>query len=259
MSRNTANDDEDHRHPITDTWKAEVKTALASRGRGAAAQLARAIGCSSGQLTDLLGPKSKGSRFVPAIAQWLGWEVPAPALPGSRDTGTIRYLVERANEDQRRYLLDAANMLLRAPEAEATQALRSMLRAFRVPFDPQRDLGAVVKVLVVDPDEKHLRAMERTAADNPKIELVATDNIADALLLIGAIRPNLVVIDHALDGGIDYCRHIKANPSTSTTEVAIAVPAITNLISTGARNAGAWKCVLRPVDLSLLVADLTSS
>src|SRR5258708_32420945 len=106
--------------------------------------MVKGIGASTGQLSELLGPASQYSHLVGKIQTFFGWEPVRGATPITlKESGTIRYLVERADAEQQQYLLDACNMLLRAPSAEATKALTAMLRAFRTSFDPLRDLGVI--------------------------------------------------------------------------------------------------------------------
>ena len=57
-----------------------------------------------------------------------------------------------------------------------------------------------MRVVIVDDDTLQLRALERRTRDNPQVELFAIDNAIDALLAIGSLHPDLVVIDVFMPG-----------------------------------------------------------
>lgn len=262
------------KYPVSSDWKERVRKELLARGRGALSKLARDIGATTGQLSETLGAKSRYSRLVPLIHDNFGWAVVEPPVggrreptaawdmtppfPGSPDSGMIRYLVERADDEQRQYLLDATNMLLRAPTAEATAALKAMLRAFRTAFDPRRDLRAVVKVLLIDDNEIHRTRVERSAANDERIELVITDNMVDGMLLVGTLRPDLVVVALHLNG-VEACRRIQANPDTRSSRVAITAAKTPRSLINEGKGAGAWQVIQSPIDLSLALVDLIGS
>lgn len=248
------------KYPVTDHWKARVRDELNERGRGAAATLARSIGCSTGQLSELLSASSQYSPLVPAIHEFFGWEHVRPPIPIaiSPETNTIRYLVDHATPEQRRYMLDAATMLARAPQADATQALMSMLRAFRTGFDPKRDVAALLRMLVVV-DGADVGAIEATMGPwSGRVQLLMTDNAIDAGLLIGAQRPSIVVVDEALDG-LDLCRRVRASYGSHEIGVIIASDRPTKAFETQARGAGALRVIPKPIDVIAILASIGAS
>src|SRR5437867_7242012 len=93
------------------------------------------------------------------------------------------------------------------------------------PREPQV-IAAVrpIRVLVVDDAQLQLRALERILRSNTQIELTVVDNAIDALLSVGATRPDLVVMDVYMPGldGIEACRRIKANADTRHVQVVLA-------------------------------------
>lgn len=251
-------DTEREKYPVTETWKARVRGELEARGRGAASKMAHAIGVGTGQLSELLSPASRYSHLVPLVHDYLGWDLPSPPIPGSSETGTIRYLLHRATDEQLRYMLDAANMLTRAPNTEATHALMAMLRAFRSGFDPRRDMSAVVRILMVTSNEVAMRHLEKTVEPvRDRVNLIVTDNPIDAGLLIGAQRPNLVVVDESL-GGIELCRKVRANYETAQVAIVITSAKPSKSLDVAARKAGALRVIQTPIDVMQLLDVLSA-
>lgn len=114
-------------------------------------------------------------------------------------------------------------------------------------------------VVVVDDDPLHLRAMQRRARGCPQLELIAIDNAIDALLAIGSIKPDLVVIDVYMPGldGLEACRRIKSNAKTADVQVVIASAAMSAELEAAAHEAGALRAIAKPFDVLALV-DLES-
>ncbi len=115
--------------------------------------------------------------------------------------------------------------------------------------------GGVIRVLVVDDDSLMLRALQRATRSHKRIELLVADNAIDALLQIGATKPDVVVMDVFMPGldGIEACRRIKANPDTRDIAVILASAGMTDDLALRARAAGAEKAVTKPVDLPALL------
>lgn len=113
----------------------------------------------------------------------------------------------------------------------------------------------VVRVLVVDDDALQLRALQRATRRRRDMELVVADNAIDALLQVGATRPDIIVMDVFLPGldGVEACRRIKANPETRGVEVVIASAAMTPELAARAIAAGAEAAIAKPIELAGLV------
>jgi len=112
-----------------------------------------------------------------------------------------------------------------------------------------------LRVLVVDDDDLQLRALQRVARDFKHIELHSADNGIDALLAVGTVMPDLVVIDVFMPGldGLEACRRIKANPRTRHLEVVLASAGMTEELERTARAVGAKAAISKPIDLEKLV------
>jgi len=113
-------------------------------------------------------------------------------------------------------------------------------------------------VIVVDDDAMQLRAVERRIRDHAQIELLAVDNAIDALLAVGTLHPDLVVMDVFMPGldGLEACRRIKANPKTRDIQVVLASAAMTAELEHSARAAGARRAIPKPVDVVGLLRAL---
>ena len=116
--------------PVTPEWKSKVRGVLRDRGRGSLSRLAEEVGCSTGQLTELLNADSQYSHLVARVNEALGW--PPPVAPSSsKDSGEIAYVFDRMTPDQQQMILDAMEIAGGQAGDEAKVALAAMLRAFR--------------------------------------------------------------------------------------------------------------------------------
>jgi acetolactate synthase-1/2/3 large subunit len=112
-----------------------------------------------------------------------------------------------------------------------------------------------VRVLVVDDDKNLLRAIERTVRDERKVELTIVDNAIDAMIAVGAARPDLIVMDIFMPGldGLEACRRMKANSQTRDIQVVLASASLTPDLEAAACKAGARRAIAKPVDLVALL------
>lgn len=117
-----------------------------------------------------------------------------------------------------------------------------------------------VRVLVVDDDEYLLRALRRRLRDDPDVELITLDDPIDALLVVGAVNPDLVVIDAYMPGidGLEVCRRIKSNDATKDLQVVVTSASVSDELVEAALEAGATRAVAKPLDVPELVRDMGS-
>lgn len=130
------------------------------------------------------------------------------------------------------------------------QAILKMPLAPSTDFRPAA-VARPVRVLVVDDDRNLLRAIERAARDDRKVELTVVDNAIDAMIAVGAIKPDLVVMDIFMPGldGLEACRRIKANNETRDLQIVLASASLTPDLEAAAYKAGAKRAIAKPVDL----------
>ncbi|MEO7736164.1 MAG: thiamine pyrophosphate-binding protein, partial [Kofleriaceae bacterium] len=114
-----------------------------------------------------------------------------------------------------------------------------------------------IRILVVDDDRMQLRAIERVLRDQHQVELTLADNAIDAMIAVGALKPDLVIMDIIMPGldGIEACRRIKSNPATRDIQVVLASAMLTPELRRAARHAGAKRAVAKPVDLVELLGQ----
>src|SRR6185436_7778416 len=118
-----------------------------------------------------------------------------------------------------------------------------------------------LRVLIVDDDQLHLRAIERQFRDDAELQVIVVQNAIDAILSIGTQRPDLVLMDACMPGmdGLEACRRIKANPDTADVQVVLTSSAMTLELAQAATEAGATLAVAKPFDLNGLVDDVVAS
>ncbi|HEY1552893.1 MAG TPA: thiamine pyrophosphate-binding protein, partial [Kofleriaceae bacterium] len=116
--------------------------------------------------------------------------------------------------------------------------------------------GGRRRVMIVDDDELQLRAAWRAARRDPDLELIVASNPIDALLNIGALRPDVVVLDLYMPNldGIEACRRIKENVDMRDVQVVLMSAALDDDLAQAAHEAGAVLCVAKPIDLADVLA-----
>ncbi len=111
---------------VTPEWQAKVRKALDEMPRGAYTRLAKFVGISTGQISELLAERdreARWSRFVPKVNQFLGW---------STDTNEVNHLVDVLGADAKDALL-----ALRDMSPEQRKAAIGFMRTFAKPANDQ--------------------------------------------------------------------------------------------------------------------------
>jgi len=106
-----------------------------------------------------------------------------------------------------------------------------------------------------------LRAIERVLRDRNHVELTIADNAIDAMIAVGALKPDLVIMDIIMPGidGMEACRRIKSNPETRDVQVVLASAMMTPDLERAAQRAGARRAVAKPLDFADLLGPLALS
>jgi excisionase family DNA binding protein len=115
------------------------------------------------------------------------------------------------------------------------------------------------RLLIVDDDAVHLRALERRLRPHKsRLQLQMTDNGIDALVLVGAFKPHLIILDVYMPelDGIEVCRRLKMKPETSSIGVIIHSAHLTRAIEENAISAGAICAVSKPIELKIVLENL---
>ena len=133
------------------------------------------------------------------------------------------------------------------------------LNEHKMPVPAVLEAAAKKRVLFVDDNAKHLDAIKRLLKKHAsRIEASYETNGIDALLQMGAFKPNVVVLDVFMPGfdGLEVCRRIKQSPEFKGVDVIIASGQLTPEIEKKAAAAGARACLDKPLDIESLLASI---
>ncbi len=124
-----------------------------------------------------------------------------------------------------------------------------------------RSLAAASKrrLLVVDDDPMHLRALDRRLKPYvSRVDVALTQNGIDALVMVGSFKPDLIVLDVFMPelDGLEVCRRLKLNAETRHIGVIVNSAHLTRSVEENALSAGALTCVPKPMDLKVLIGHL---
>lgn len=124
-----------------------------------------------------------------------------------------------------------------------------------------RPLAAASKrrLLIVDDDAMHLRALDRRIKPyRARVDVQLTQNGIDALVLVGSFKPDLIVLDVYMPelDGLEVCRRLKLRPDTRHIGVIVNSAHLTKAVEENALAAGALTCVPKPMDLKVLLEHL---
>jgi excisionase family DNA binding protein len=113
------------------------------------------------------------------------------------------------------------------------------------------------RLLVVDHDADHLKGLLRSlkrSAD--RVEVVAASNVVDALVTVGAFHPHAALLDAQLPGldPLEVCRRLRKNPSTKGLAIYLFGPSFTAAFEQRAEDAGATRCLAKPLDARQVLA-----
>lgn len=115
----------------TREWREAVRAELERRGRGAQAEMARALGVNSGQISDTLREtgepdERRHSKYRPQIDAYLAQSRPPDPVPSvTRDTSELAYLLEGIAEIDRE-LLRVLREMTRDEQLAWLKALRQL-------------------------------------------------------------------------------------------------------------------------------------
>jgi excisionase family DNA binding protein len=121
--------------------------------------------------------------------------------------------------------------------------------------------GSARRVLMVDDDARLLAALQRSFKKNPGIELHTSTNGIDALLSLGELKPDMLVIDVQMPGldGFAVLERLKSNPATNHLEVVMITGKGSAEVVKRARQLGARTVLIKPFSAADLLNVLLSS
>ncbi|WP_372840694.1 diguanylate cyclase [Phaeovulum sp.] len=115
------------------------------------------------------------------------------------------------------------------------------------------------KILIVD-DVATSRIMLKVKLSGACYETIQAATGAAGLHLARSERPDLILVDlHLPDmSGIEFCRHLRADPATGTVPLVVLTAATDPATRVAGLRAGADDFLTRPIDETLLLARLRS-
>lgn len=137
--------------------------------------------------------------------------------------------------------------------------LVDFLTRHRMPIPAELQDVARKRVLLVDDNQAQLSALSRSLKRHAdRLEVVTANNGIDALVLVGSFHPNFVVLDVFMPeiDGLEVCRRLKKRPETKDVQVIIVSGGLTPALERKALEAGAVRCLSKPVDTQTLLSCL---
>ncbi|MHB1845477.1 MAG: response regulator [Deltaproteobacteria bacterium] len=118
---------------------------------------------------------------------------------------------------------------------------------------------AISQVLVVDDEPRFLSALQRAFKPfDDEISLRTVDNGIDALVLVGEIKPDVVILDLRMPGlnGIEVLQRLRANPTTRNIQVVVVTGESDGAIDARCKELGAVACLQKPVKVPALLETI---
>ncbi len=129
-------------------------------------------------------------------------------------------------------------------------------------FIPPELGGGVTRVLMVDDDVRLLSAFARAMrAHADRIELEVVQSGIEALVKVGAAKPDVLIIDIHMPevDGFEVCRRLKEKPETEHIDVLMMTGKPKSGLEEHAREVGARALLIKPLLASQLVELLFGS
>jgi two-component system phosphate regulon response regulator PhoB len=103
------------------------------------------------------------------------------------------------------------------------------------------------KLLIAD-DEPGVRSLVRMTLESDAYEILEASNGDEALMLALEHRPELILLDVSMPGlsGLQVCRILKENPSTSAISVVMLTSRSQDIDRTWGKSAGADEYFTKP-------------
>jgi excisionase family DNA binding protein len=139
--------------------------------------------------------------------------------------------------------------------------LLAFLRSHGMFIPPELGTGAV-KVLVVDDDPGVLSALQRAMKSHrDQVELHTCESGIEALVKVGALKPDALVIDIHMPelDGLEVLQKLKANLETRGVEIVMMTGKATADLEKKARAMGAMALLAKPVSAGTLIDVLVGA
>ncbi len=113
-----------------------------------------------------------------------------------------------------------------------------------------------LSLLIVDDDEQYARSLRKALLrNNRSLDIQICNSAIEALIFLGAQRPDVVVIDVYMPGldGIEVCTRIKSNPETQNVMVIANTGRPTAQLEKRLLEAGASAFLIKPFRPNVLL------
>ncbi len=140
--------------------------------------------------------------------------------------------------------------------------LLQFLDVHQMPVPRVLESTARRRLLIVDDDPMQLKALARAFKRHAdRVDVLTASNGIDALVHVGSFRPHFVLLDIVMPGidGLEVCRRLKQNPETNGIGVIVVSGHLTALMSRKALDAGALRCLEKPINLGEVMELLVPS
>ena len=128
-------------------------------------------------------------------------------------------------------------------------------------YIPTELAGGPTRVLVVDDDEAFLKAFGRAVKNHKELDLQSCTSGIEALVRIGAQRPDVLVIDVHMPevDGFDVLKVLKAAPATKDLEVVMVTGKPSAELEKRAMAMGARALLAKPLTVTGLAEAISGS
>lgn len=137
--------------------------------------------------------------------------------------------------------------------------LISFLNTHHMPVPRPLANAAKRRLLFVDDDPKQLAGLQRIMkAYSRYVDLRAVSNGIDALVMVGAFQPHVVVLDLVMPNldGVEITKRLQEMEGIIRPKVILMSARLTPKVEKQALAAGAARVVHKPIDVDVLLKDL---
>jgi excisionase family DNA binding protein len=137
--------------------------------------------------------------------------------------------------------------------------LVAFLNEHKMPIPTSLTQASRRRLLIVDDDQRQLESLQRALkpyAD--RLDVLLVKDGVEALVQVGSFKPHVVVLDVYMPSmdGMEICRRLKASSETQSIGIIMASAEFTPELEKKAADAGAKRCLHKPVDLNVLLGEL---
>lgn len=118
---------------------------------------------------------------------------------------------------------------------------------------------STLQIIAVDDEARFLGALERALKPfEDEMAIQTVDNGVDALLLVGALKPDILILDLNMPGidGFQVLERLHANPDTKHVEVIAVSAQMDEAAIARCKSMGAVECFSKPLKVPGLVETL---